>query len=289
MQPFKNNIYIFFGIIFCLISGSCENAPGPETRLDFAAGSGLTDKSSLATGGSIISTSLYGQTTASNKFKKFKIAYSYDGADSVIYLDSTLTTEEFSFFFNFGTRVIIGKEKWAFYLEDEAGKLHTREYTLTTTGGVLPIHSFTSSYFRHNNFRNLQYFSTSDGTTHPGFALRNSQAVKERISFGMVPNTTSDTLVNLIAVNDTKFKTTSITSENFNNLNTPEVLIAAYTNSTAPEVSNLSNLTEGQVIAFKTKTNKSGLLRIQPYDTVKDINLNKYILLRLPYQVKVEK
>lgn len=283
-------------VVACLLL-SCDNAPEPNTRLEFATGNNLTLGNRTVTAGEIISTSLYARTaSAAIKFKKFVITCNYDSSatNTVTYLDSALNVSDFGLYFTFGTRGLAGTETWQFTITDDRDSTYTKSFTLRTTteNAKQPFYTFSSLFYKQSGFRNLQYFSTRDGIVYPGYVALNDQAaIKPKIDFYFEIDDPNQNTFSLRTgpVNNTLFKTTTLTPTQFTQITNVTALRETYNLNTTPETTLISKskADDPQVIAFKTAANKIGLLRLDTLQVLTDkINNTKYY--RMPYGVKVE-
>jgi hypothetical protein len=278
-----------WGILVWLTS--CGNDPEPRPGLRFAAGNNLITSNQKATGSQVYSSSLFAQTSSDNPFTRFRITRTYDGKDSITYLDSTFNATEFGLYFTFGTRGLSGKETWRFVITDQNNKEYSRRFTLETISAnttTKPLNTFTSYFYKKSALENLQYISLRDGTVYPGFVGRNNPQVKPYVDFYFDQNASKAISVNAVATAGTQFKPTTLTPEAFAEVATVENLQNAYTGNSGTPVAAVPNLRKNQVIAFKTNS-RTGLIRINALNKVYDLGKKDSVLVRMNYDVKAEK
>lgn len=290
MNKFSSLVtFCILGLLGCLTG--CGNDPEPRTGLLFASGNNLLTQNQAVTGGQVYAASLYAQTGEENPFTRFRIIRTYDGTDSITYLDSTLNTTEFGLYFNFGTRSFAGQETWRFVITDQNNTEYSRRFTLTTSTGntaAKPFNTYSSYFYKNSALDNLQYFSLRDGTVYPGFIGRNNAAVKDFVDFYFDQDAAKVISVNPVASANTQFKPSSLTPAAYNEIVTLDALQTAYTTNSNAPVSVIQNLIKNQVIAFNTNS-RSGLIRINSINRVFDAAKQDSVLIRMTYDIKATK
>jgi len=273
----------FFSGWFLLITGfvlltSCSTDPEPRNRFDFAAGSSYTSGNRTnVTAGEILSTSLYAETASSDAtFTRLTITCNYDtavsieGKPTVTFLDSVLNKSNLAMVFTTGTRGRqAGSEYWTFTLEDSGGKTYTKNYRIVTTKTDAVYRAYSSVFYHKSALENIKYFSTNNGLAYPGYIGRQT-SIQDSIDFYFQIDDPDNNVFSLRSAKDlnqkpkTTFRTTSLTTDQFNSITTLDSITGAYNTNAANEVFQLSKSKADpvQVVAFKTVKNKIGVMRL---------------------------
>jgi len=300
-KSFSPGRFLFFitGLFFLM---SCDSDPEPRNRFDFAAGTSYTSGNrSNVPAGEILSTSLYAETASGDiKFTRLTITCNYDtavsiaGNPTVIFLDSALNSSTLAMVFNVGTRGITGAEYWTFNLEDNQGKTYTKKYRITTTKTDAVYQAYSSTFYHKSALENIKYFSTNLGLAFPGYIGRNS-LIKDSTDFFFRIDNPAENRFSLQSSEDinqkpkTTFKTTSLTSDQFNSIATVAAITEAFSANSAVEVSQLSKTKADpvQVVAFKTTQNKIGIMRLDTLQILPALNEGTKVY-RLLYSIKMQ-
>lgn len=202
----------------------------------------------------------------------------------LVYLDTLLPgrTNDFVFQNTFSARTTSGFETWTFKSEDTDGRTSNTSIRLGlhNVDSALAYHRYTIRLQTPRDFDNRPYLALLSGLTFPRYSARMSQGVQRLIDLiylpvannGVVLASPSDTRVPLAWAAGNR-RTTQLRAPNpaldlngFNAADTPAELDALFNAGSAfAESSRTPTLTKGQIIAFRTKDNKSGLLYVQDF------------------------
>ncbi|PIQ22541.1 MAG: hypothetical protein COW65_02590 [Cytophagales bacterium CG18_big_fil_WC_8_21_14_2_50_42_9] len=299
----------FFSGWFPFITGfvlltSCSSDPEPRNRFDFAAGSSYTSGNRTnVTAGEILSTSLYAETASSDAtFTRLKITCNYDttvsieGKPTVTFLDSVLNKSNLAMVFTTGTRGRqAGLEYWTFTLEDSQGKTYTKNYRIVTTKTDAVYQAYSSVFYHKTALENIKYFSTNNGLAFPGYIGR-QKSIQDSTDFYFQIDNPDNNAFSLRSSESpdqktkTTFRTTNLTTDEFNSIATVAAITEAYTNNTATEVFRIdkSKADSAQVIAFKTGNAKIGVMRMDTMQVLPATNGGTKTY-RMLYSIKMQK
>jgi len=297
--------------LFCLSSlvllASCNNDPEPRNRFDFAAGTSYTSGNRSITVGEILSTSLYAETASANtKFTKLTITCNYDtsisitGKPTITYLDSALNSSNLAMVFTIGSRgrapatQTSGREYWTFTLADDQQKTYVKKYRLVSTNTPAAFQTYSSVFYHKSALENIRYFSTINGIAYPGYIGRR-EALKDTVDFFFQIHNLTENTFSLRSTEDkkknlkTSFRPTSLTTEQFNALNTVTAITGVYSASNAADVSQItkSKADPIQIVAFKTARNKYGVMRLDTLQVL-PAGISGVKTLRMPYSIKMQ-
>ena len=287
----------FLFITGFLLLTSCSNDPEPRDRFDFAAGNSYTSGNRTnVPAGEILSTSLYAETaSADTKFTKLTITCNYDmsiaGKPTVTFLDSALNTSNLAMIFTVGTRGIAGREYWTFTLEDSGGKIYTKNYQIVTTKPNAAYQAYSSVFYHKSALENIKYFSTNNGLAYPGYIGRQT-SIKDSTDFYFQIDDPVKNTFSLRSSEESKttFRTTGLTTDQFNNITTVAAITEAYNTNAVTQVPQLSKSKADpvQVVAFKTAKDKIGVMRLDTLQIVPASNGGTKVY-RLPYTIKMQR
>lgn len=290
----KSGLLLVLATVAILITGCDKNSESkPVLQLVSTSGNNYVFDDRTLAGGTPVTTGVFAQAPANNQsLAKFKVTFSYDSTDQApppsVYLDSILNagTQSFSMPVAYTPRNIKGSEIWKFIVIDDKGKEYNQTIKLETTSAVnIPtsvIYTYSNVLLSRLKFAGKDSvgnssFASADGTTFPYYVVKQA-AVARKIDLTLnsigseKPNLTAATL------NANSLQTTSLTPENFDAIRTVAALQESYPKTAGQ--SRLGNLEANQVIAFKSITDKVGLLRINTvYKTLDS----------LKFDVKIEK
>jgi hypothetical protein len=202
----------------------------------------------------------------------------------LVYLDSVLAPGKRAIAFQYSAvaRSTSGKETWTFQVEDTEGASNKRSYVLTLRNpdSLLTYHRYTLRLQAPLTRKSRSYLALSAGLALPAFALGPTTAAN-RDSIDVVylplaggaralaaPADPALTLRSWATRRRTEFRTTTLNEAGFTAADSPAELLAAFTAGTVLTTpTNTGVLTKGQVIAFRTASNKTGLLYIDDFPT----------------------
>lgn len=199
--------------------------------------------------------------------------------DNLIYLDSTLKAgqRQIAFQFTAGNRTTSGRENWTFEVEDADGRVSSRGFRVAVRNNdsALVYHRYTLRLPAPNLPAARRFLALRPGLALPAFTLRTSAANQALIDLVYLPGAGSS----LAAPNDpllnsalaswttrraTQLRSTSLTQANFESLDTETELTNAFTTGSAfTPATRTGALTKGQVVAFRTADNSTGVIFVQ--------------------------
>lgn len=200
----------------------------------------------------------------------------------LVYLDSALAPGKRAMVFQYTavTRSTSGKETWTFQVEDTEGASNKRSYVLTlgNPDSLLTYHRYTLRLQAPLTRSSRSYLALSAGLALPAFALGPTTAAN-RDSIDVVylplaggaralaaPIDPGLTLRNWATRRRTEFRTTTLNEAAFTAADSNAELLAAFGTGTTPST-NTGALVIGRTIAFRTASNKTGLLYVDAFPT----------------------
>ncbi|WBA41299.1 hypothetical protein [Hymenobacter canadensis] len=204
--------------------------------------------------------------------------------EPLVYLDSLLPAGKRATVFQYtgGTRSTSGKETWTFQVEDTEGASNQRSYLLTlrNVDSLLTYHRYTLRLQAPLTRQSRSYLALSAGLALPAFAL-GPRTAQNRDSIDVVylplaagaralaaPADPALTLSNWTTRRRTEFRTTTLDEAAFTAADSPPELLAAFA-AGAPLTpsTNTGALVIGRTIAFRTASNKTGLIYVDAFPT----------------------
>ncbi|WBO84262.1 hypothetical protein [Hymenobacter yonginensis] len=204
--------------------------------------------------------------------------------DPLVFLDSLLPAGKRAQVFQYtaGTRSTSGQETWNFQVEDTEGASNQRSYVLTLRNpdSLLTYHRYTMRLQAPLTRKSRSYLALSAGLALPAFAL-GPRTAQNRDSIDVVylplaagaralaaPADPALTLRAWTTRRRTEFRRTTLNQAGFTAADSQAELVDAFATGTPlTPTTNTGVLTKGQVVAFRTITNKTGLLYIEDFPT----------------------
>ena len=206
--------------------------------------------------------------------------------DSLVYLDSLITTDKFAYQFTFGARTTSGRETWRFEVTDAEGRTASRRFQLTTRKAdsvLAPYHEYVARLQAPISARALSFLDLDAGLLFPNTATRPNPIVQSRIDLLYLPGagntpilaTPTDNLFTnnkILGVqawstrNNTVLKLTTLPPTSFTGAITEQALIAAF-NTTLATTTRSPTLALNQVYAFQTVAGQTGLILVEKLPT----------------------
>ena len=280
-------------IILLLLTGWEKNTEsGSVLQLVSTSGNNYVFSNRSLPAGTPVTTGVFARTINETKtLQKFKtnLSDSSNKDKPAVYLDSTLKpgTQVFSMPVTYTPRNILGYEFWNFTVVDNTGKEYSQTIRLRTAPAAndlkkSPFYTFPKvllSRVKINGKDSLGHvsFAAADGTTFPNYVIKQA-AVADKIDLTLNSSVTNKPNLYSGALNASTLQTTSLKPENFNSITSAKALQDSYP-KTAGQTS-LGPLVPDQVIAFKSKAGKVGLLHVTTVYKTRD---------SLAFNVKVEK
>ncbi len=198
--------------------------------------------------------------------------------------DTTLTVNQttFSLEVNFIAASAAGVERITFEITDKDGEKASVKMDITTEETVNPIayKTFTMKILGSYQSATGSSFASIDGNVYTmAQAFANQASIDFLYWWGGTTNATigapdddnanvvytgANGLPNWTTKNATRFKTTALTAAEFDAISDGAPLIA---NATGADQTRIGSLVVGNVIAFKTVTNKEGLIKVVANNT----------------------
>jgi hypothetical protein len=196
---------------------------------------------------------------------------------SLVYLDTLIAdSTRFAFQSVQPTRTSGGRETWQYAFTDTKSNTGARSFFLRLgrTDSAAAYHSYTVPLQAPGAFGRRTFLALREGLTLPSFSLRRIPENQQLVDLVYVPPTGTATAPSLATTTDaalklpwtgraTQIRSTTLTSTDFTNATTAAQLTALFNQGTAfIPATRTGPLTKGQIIAFKTPTDKYGLLLI---------------------------
>lgn len=258
---------------------SCKSDEEENTdvapTINFIGGTGYTSADATVTVGSVLKIGVNAASNASSakKLTKFTVVLTANNTPTTL-VDSVINVSTYTYEANFTAPSVVGTARIAFKVVDIDGQSAEVSFNINTTAAPQAIDNHTVTLGAQNNTSNGSYLNLANG-------IASTQAVAEAASnlvdaiyyygtsnFATIcaPNdptvgggTGNLTLATgLTTKNATLFGTTSISAAAFDAM-TDDSVISGLTGITATKV---TSLTVGNVIAFKTVSNKLGLIKV---------------------------
>ncbi|MCB9022956.1 MAG: hypothetical protein H6542_00130 [Lentimicrobiaceae bacterium] len=262
-----------------------ETDPGPSLTLKGGAGYTSTD-ATIQVGTSIKVGVVGGKSSVSgNKLTHFTFTFTVNDIANTI-LDTTLNTDTFDWekIIPFSSAV---EGRFSFKLTDKGGMVTEKGFKIIAQGPETMKYTGKELGAQNDNTFGT-FFSTTDGNAYFVNQTSTSPVVQGLIDFLFIKNpTTSPTIGNIITSpdddvaasvtvlklnqwtnkNQTRFNTTNITAAQFDAIGTHYVFP---TFDLLQQTTRTNALSVGNVIVFKTQSNKVGLIKIVDLDTKGD-------------------
>ncbi|PSR54687.1 hypothetical protein AHMF7605_14805 [Adhaeribacter arboris] len=280
--------------LLIFLATACNNDPDSPSVLQLVSSTGqnyVTENRTLA-GGTPVITGVYAQVPAADQnLSNFKVKFNHDSTGirpSVIYLDSTLApeTKSFAMLVSYVPRNQVNKEIWEFIVTDSQGKEYKKTIRLKTTSsntnksGIYTYANVLLSRIKNprTSLDSIGFvgFAFASGTSYPAYALKQPNS---HIDLFFNNNGTSKPSLSLNTTKNDSLRLTNLTSPQFDGITSVSGLTSSYSVIDKP-YSTIENLQVDQVLAYKTLSNKIGLLRIKTVTRTLD---------SLIFDVKVEK
>lgn len=286
-------------LLFTVLVTACNNEPEAPSVLQFVSSTGSTyvSENRNVPGGTPVITGVYAQAPSADvNLTNFKVTFTYDTTSTpdpknvITYLDSTLApdTKTFAMQVAYTPRNLANKEIWTFTITDSNQKTYQRVVRLKTTSTA---NTAKSTYYTYTNvvlsrFKSSENplvnslglfgFASATGTSFPAYAVKQPDIASK---IDLLLNSTGLQKPSLSIMGSDSLVLTTLTPENFDAFTNVNAIKEAYPKNT-PGVTKLENLKVDQVLAFKSVSNKIGLLRISKVHNTLD---------SLTFNVKVEK
>ncbi|RDC65357.1 hypothetical protein [Adhaeribacter pallidiroseus] len=286
----------FLFIFFTVLVTACNNDSEAPTVLQLVSSTGqdYVSENRTVLGGTRVITGVYAQAPTENvSLTKFVVTFNHDSLDKqtpIVFLDSTLATDTKTFAMQvaYTPRNLANKEIWRFTITDSNSKTYQKEIRIKTTSTV---NTAKSNYYTYTNVvlsrlknpkkpfidsTGLFGFASATGTSFPAYAVKQPGVATQ---IDLLFNDFRAQKPSLSTVNSNTLVNTTLTTGRFDSITNVTMLTNAYPVN-APTVIKLENLKTNQVLAFKSVSNKVGLLRIvKAHKTLDSLTIN----------VKVEK
>jgi hypothetical protein len=283
-------LFLMIGV-FAVACKKTDN-PGAPTV------SAIADKTTAAPG-DVVKININASSDAARSLKKLRIDEISSGTSVPgNLLDSAISTGNIGFTYNYvvpngatGTKTI------RVTATDNNSVATSDDVVITISGSSADLNSYTMVMLPAPTAdkASKSFFSTQNGNTYSyNDVVNTSSSVSPLIDFGYyytskailaAPSNAGWTtdikyaMSTWSKLNNTKFKTTSLTQADFNAANSSAIDAAA----SGASATSISSVSKGQVIAFTTEGNKNGLIYVE--DLKPGVNTGDYIKI----DVKVQK
>ncbi|MGY2130889.1 hypothetical protein ACW9KT_01585 [Hymenobacter sp. HD11105] len=297
---------LFLMLLVALLA-ACTPDPGSGPRIDFIGTSRFVSSNLLVPApGDTLATRIFADNRGSTdapllqrlvitvKYEPLSLPFIYPSPydaskaprDSLVYLDSLITTNKFAYQFTFGARTTSGRETWRFEVTDAEGRTASRRFQLTTRKAdsvLAPYHEYIARLQAPLNARTLSFMDLDAGLLFPNTATRTNPIVQSRIDLLYlpgagntpilaIPNDNLFTINKILGVqawptrNNTLLKLTTLPPTSFTGATTEQALITAF-NSTPTIIPRSPTLAVNQVYAFQTVAGQTGLIIVEKLPT----------------------
>lgn len=294
---------LLFALLSLGLLAACNPDPNPGPRLDLIGSSRFLSTDRVTnTPGDTFTTRLFAQardTSNGPELRHLRIRIGYTPTfnpvvypvstvvdlnsfpqDELVYLDSTLKpgTRQVAFQFTAGSRTTSGREQWTFEVEDADGTKNSRGFRVAVRNNdsALVYHRYTLRLPGPTRPGARRFLALRPGLTFPSYSLRTNARNQALIDLVYLPGSGSS----LASPNDpllssslsswatqrvTQLRSTTLNEAAFGNVDTETELVTAFNNGTAfaPVATRTGPLTKGQVFAFRTADNHTGVAYVQ--------------------------
>ncbi|SHJ35327.1 hypothetical protein SAMN02745146_2888 [Hymenobacter daecheongensis DSM 21074] len=194
----------------------------------------------------------------------------------LVFLDSAMSAREFLLQTTLNARTTSGREKWRFEAEDAEGNKVSRSFQLQLRNSDslrLTYHRYTAQLQAPGAGGNRRSFlALLPGLTLPRFTVRTNAAAQSLIDVvyvatrnGIVLAAPTDTIAHLAAwpARPTAFRSTALDKAGFDAADTGQELTDLFAGNPNAPATRTAPLAKGQVYAFRTQDQKSGLFFVQ--------------------------
>lgn len=202
--------------------------------------------------------------------------YSYDGAAAVSLEKRTLSGSTANEVFELAARTIAGTEKYTFIVTDKDGLSSEVSFTATVQSSSGPITTYTGKVLGNQNNATIGSFLTASSGTVLNLSSANASPASVDIAyfhgasnaatFAAPDNSDVATIFTSMSSwgtkNQTRFKTTSVTTTQFDAIADDADVVAAFDGNSNSSTDKANMLAANNVIAFKTAAGKQGLIKV---------------------------
>jgi hypothetical protein len=221
-----------------------------------------------------------GSTNSDKDLKRLRIERKYENVSTLEVLDSTFSVSAISFDIQVVSYPNVGSEDFECTLWDKNDKSTTISFTVTTEAAAPDITVYTDVILgSQTNNQDGSFFASLDGTVYNqaeakinydkvdflyyyGASNLATIASPDDADAATIYNNAVNGLQTWTDLNSTKFKVTSLSTTDFNAITTSNQIITSATLPSEPNSSDATDLSVGDVLAYKTMDAQYGLIHI---------------------------
>lgn len=259
------------------VLSSCNKDEANPT-LDITSGGTITGSSATLASDVTFSVGLTA-TGPDSKLKTFTVKRTDVNNTTTTPVDTAINSDNFTYTYNGRTGQVSGTETYVFTITDDNGNTASRTVTVTISGsGVV---DYTAKMLGAQSAAAGSFFSTSTGAVYQIADAKLSSASVDFCYYFASPASgdnaviaaPDDTEANVYygatnrpdtwpTRNPTRFATTTLTTANFNSVNTLTELSTSAAPAATATATDVTDLSVNDVVAFKTAAGKLGLFRV---------------------------
>ncbi len=270
------SLFLIMGTVFVTSCSKDDDETDPGPSISFKGGTGYTAEDVTIQIEEAILVGITGSTSpvSGDNLTKFKFTIISNNVPST-FVDSTFNSPSFNWESEI-TFSAVGEARLLFELTDKAGVKVSKELNVVVEDPGMQINKYMDVELGSWNDESGSFFSTSEGNVYVRGQLTNTPDNQKKIDFLFFKGVTNantiaapddadaNTIVDLqlsgwTFKNQTRFNVTNITAAQFDAIGDTYQFPVF---NMGIQTSRVNSLTEGQVILFKTESNKLGLIKI---------------------------
>jgi hypothetical protein len=283
-------LFVLAGILFSACSKDEENTDPPSIAFlggEYEPGKERVDSDVTLTVGTQFVFGITASKVSDKDLRRILIERKYENVSTITVMDTAISTASFTIDIITFAYPTPGSEDFECTVWDKNDKSSTISFTVTTTPATSNITTYEDKILGAQDSNTGSSFASADGTVYMlADAKENSAEIDFMYFYGqnnlatlaapddsdaaLVFNNVQNGLQTWDVLNDTRFKETTLSSADFNAINSSTQLVTVATLPTAPDQTKINNLAVGKVLAFETVDELYGLIRIDKINGTTD-------------------